>query len=299
MTGKAIFHNDDTSNLGGNMSFDQLVRYYSKPLEPIPTMMHHKGSLRGEVKAVLFDVYGTLFVSAAGDISIAREAADRKSDAVKNLLGKFGISRDASSLQTVFFEAIDHEKKRLEGQGIDYPEVVIEAVWKKVLGVDDDTVIKRFALEYELIVNPVFPMPHARDVITALKRKKIILGIISNAQFYTPYLFSALMGGAPRDLGFNEDLLFFSYSFGYGKPSFFLFERAAERLAEYEVRRDQIIYVGNDMLKDIYPSTAAGFQTVLFAGDGRSLRLREDDDRCVGVAADLVITDLLQLMDYL
>ena len=281
------------------MSFDHLVRYYSKPLEPMPTEMRRAGEVRGDIKAVLFDVYGTLFVSAAGDISIAREAADRNVEAVEHLLGQFRIDRDASSLQTVFFEAIGREKKRLKQQGIDYPEVVIETIWKEILGIDDDTVVKRFALEYELIMNPVFPMPHAREIITALKKKDLTLGIISNAQFYTPYLFSALMGDSLQALGFNDDLLFFSFEFGYGKPSLFLFERAAKHLDDYGMRRDQIIYVGNDMLKDIYPAAAVGFQTVLFAGDNRSLRLRKDDDRCAHIVADLVITDLCQIIDYL
>jgi putative hydrolase of the HAD superfamily len=284
---------------GGYMSFDHLVRHYSKPLKPLPTDVQPVGALRGDVRAILFDVYGTLFISEAGDISIARDAADRNVEAVEDLLRRYHIGKDAESLQAVFFKAIEEEKHRRERKGVDYPEVVIENIWKDILDIDDDAVIKRFAMEYELVVNPVFPMPHAADLLAALKRKAYVLGIISNAQFYTPYLFSALMGHSLASLGFDEDLLFFSYAFGYGKPSLFLFEQAAERCESYGVSRDQVVYVGNDMLKDIYPAAAVGFQTALFAGDGRSLRLRYDDDRCAGLTADLVITDLLQIMEYL
>jgi putative hydrolase of the HAD superfamily len=49
------------------------------------------------------------------------------------------------------------------------------------------------------------------------------------------------------------------------------------------------------MLKDIWPATQLGFKTALFAGDGRSLRLREDDERCRAVQPDLVIDHLSQL----
>lgn len=281
------------------MSFDHLVRYYSKPLEPLRTDVQPGGVLRGDIRAVLFDVYGTLFVSAAGDISIARESADRNLGKVEDLVRRYGVGRDAESLQAAFFAAIEREKQQRERDGVDYPEVVIERIWKDILSIDDDDVIKRFALEYELIVNPVFPMPHAKELLAELKRTAFILGIISNAQFYTPSLFSSFMGHSPAALGFNEELLFFSYAYGYGKPSLFLFERAAERCEGYGLSRDQVVYVGNDMLKDIYPATVVGFQTVLFAGDGRSLRLRRDDDRCAGLTADLVITDLLQMMNYL
>jgi len=53
------------------------------------------------------------------------------------------------------------------------------------------------------------------------------------------------------------------------------------------------------MLNDIYPANAIGFQTALFAGDQRSLRLRTDDPRCVNLKPDLVLTDLAQLLKYI
>jgi len=53
------------------------------------------------------------------------------------------------------------------------------------------------------------------------------------------------------------------------------------------------------MLNDIYPAQKVGFQTALFAGDKRSLRLRNDDPRCKNLKPDLVITDLIQLLDHI
>jgi putative hydrolase of the HAD superfamily len=53
------------------------------------------------------------------------------------------------------------------------------------------------------------------------------------------------------------------------------------------------------MLNDIYPAKNAGFNTALFAGDARSLRLRKDIPECKTLSADLVITDLIQLLDYI
>jgi putative hydrolase of the HAD superfamily len=47
------------------------------------------------------------------------------------------------------------------------------------------------------------------------------------------------------------------------------------------------------MRNDIVPAARVGFQTVLFAGDRRSLRLRENDhslDR--SVVPDLIVNDL-------
>jgi putative hydrolase of the HAD superfamily len=73
---------------------------------------------------------------------------------------------------------------------------------------------------------------------------------------------------------------------------------AAQKIAEKGVSPASVLYIGNDMLNDIYPARQTGFKTALFAGDERSLRLRSDDPRCRGLRADLVITDLSQLNAY-
>jgi putative hydrolase of the HAD superfamily len=62
------------------------------------------------------------------------------------------------------------------------------------------------------------------------------------------------------------------------------------------IRHDEVLYVGNDMLNDIMPANSVGFRTALFAGDARSLRLREDEPSVRGSTPDLVVTDLLDLV---
>jgi putative hydrolase of the HAD superfamily len=99
-----------------------------------------------------------------------------------------------------------------------------------------------------------------------------------------------------QDLGFDKDLLIYSYRFEMAKPSTVLFEMAAEKLKERQIAPLSVLYLGNDMLNDIYPAKLVGFQTALFAGDRRSLRLRDDQACCKNLKADLVVTDLGQLI---
>jgi putative hydrolase of the HAD superfamily len=61
----------------------------------------------------------------------------------------------------------------------------------------------------------------------------------------------------------------------------------------------QTLYVGNDMLKDITPASRIGFRTALFAGDARSFRMRENDERVKDFQPDLVVTELTQLLQVL
>jgi putative hydrolase of the HAD superfamily len=281
------------------MSFEALIQRYSKPLATVPTTCARKGKPGFRARAVLFDVYGTLFISKAGDIGVAKREAEKCLEEISLLFQNYGVKEDAPSVLDKFFDEIQGEKDSLREGGVEYPEVVIEDIWKKVLKIDDREKMRRLAIEYELIVNPVYPMPNLKEMLSACRKRHILMGIISNAQFYTPHLFSALLDGTLEDLGFKNELLFFSYRLGYGKPSVDVFERAAGELERQGVPREQALYVGNDMRKDICPAKEAGFQTALFAGDARSLKLGENDARCGDIVPDIVITDLLQILDNL
>ncbi|MBN2845702.1 MAG: HAD family hydrolase [Deltaproteobacteria bacterium] len=281
------------------MSFEALIQRYSKPLDAVPTTCTRKGKPGFGARAVLFDIYGTLFISKAGDIGVAKQEADTSMKEIAALFQRYGVKEDARSVLEKFFDEIQGEKDRLRKKGVEYPEVVIEDIWEKVLKINDGEKMRCLAVEYELIVNPVYPMPNLKEMLSGCRRRQVLMGIISNAQFYTPHLFSALLDGTLEDLGFKNDLLFFSYRLGYGKPSIDVFESAARELEREGVPRDKALYVGNDMRKDICPAKEAGFQAALFAGDARSLNLRENDARCEGIDPDIVITDLLQILDYL
>jgi putative hydrolase of the HAD superfamily len=101
------------------------------------------------------------------------------------------------------------------------------------------------------------------------------LGLISNAQFFTPLLFDAFFGKSPEELGFDPRLLCYSFEAGEAKPSPALFKMAVDGLKSRGISPDAALFVGNDMLNDIYGAAAAGFKTARFAGDPRSLRLRK------------------------
>ncbi|MDI6688302.1 MAG: HAD hydrolase-like protein, partial [Desulfobacterales bacterium] len=164
---------------------------------------------------------------------------------------------------------------------------------------NDQGTARKFAAMFEMIINPVYPMPNLKEMLFACKKSQILLGIISNAQFYTPCLFDWLLDSNLKKLGFHPDLTLFSYKSGHAKPSPFMFQSALERLKRLNVPANSAVYIGNDMLNDIYPAKKAGFNTALFAGDTRSLRLRKDVAECKTLSPDIVITDLIQLLDYI
>jgi len=280
------------------MGYAKRISEYIRPLSPLPTSMRPGGRLTQPIQCVMFDIYGTLFISAAGDISVA-EKTSPQARGLQGLLQKFDIRKTPQDLIADLVRAIEGEHRRLIADGIDYPEIRIDQIWKKILDGEDLATARRFAVEYELIVNPVFPMPNLEKTLTVCREQNLTMGLISNAQFFTSLLFEWFLDGGPQDLGFHPELIFLSYQLRHAKPSPVPFEKAAAALNAMGLRPPDCLYIGNDMLNDIYPAKQLGYQTALFAGDARSLRLRTDDPRCVNLAADLILTDLSQLIAHI
>ena len=126
-------------------------------------------------------------------------------------------------------------------------------------------------------------MPRLEETVNALHGSGRELGVVSNAQFYTPLVLSAF----PQtgwNLGlFDEEICAWSYKVREAKPSERLVKCALEKLEERKgIAPAEVLCVGNDMLNDVLPASRLGCRTALFAGDGRSFRPREDDPRVLG-----------------
>ena len=279
-------------------AYKQMMAPWVRPLAPIPAQVTLETTLATPVRAVLFDIYGTIFISASGDIGDFSTNPDLAT-LIKALLSDYNISKNPETLRRQLVQAIlsDHETRKK--QGVDFPEVRIDQIWQQVLNVEDMAMVRQFAVAYEMIFNPVYPMPGLQDIIQTLKNKNISMGIISNAQFFTPHLFDLFLDGFPEELGFDPDLIFYSYEYGYAKPSRFLFDLAAKNLFSKGLDPEETLYVGNDVEKDIVPARKTGFKTCLFAGDQRSLRTGNANINLETLKPDAVICDLKQIADMI
>jgi len=280
------------------METNDLISKYITPIFPLPTSLKQQGKLKEKVEAILFDLYGTLFISRSGDISMAKKKSPHM-EKFEKLLQQFGIKKESQTVLKRFYAAIENQHDILKKKGVDFPEVEIDQIWMRVLENDNLKTVREFAVQFELLTNPVYPMPHLEKLLSACQDSNVLMGIISNAQFYTPYLFNWFLDSNPEDLGFHPDLILYSYKFGVAKPSTLMFRVTAEKLKNMNIPAHSALYIGNDMLNDIFPAKNVGFKTGLFAGDARSLRLRKNDPKCKNLSVDLVITDLVQLLDYI
>jgi FMN phosphatase YigB (HAD superfamily)/glycosyltransferase involved in cell wall biosynthesis len=274
-------------------------------IKPIATGVEPRlGRLPG-IKAVLFDIYGTLLVSSSGDVGTDPQFEDQQSrndDRLERMLLDLGLSLSAAA--ELLTSTIFDEHQQLRKAGIPYPEIDILALWYSILAthaskdVSSDRVAE-IAMRFELLKNPVWLMPGFRQCLAALQQAALPVGIISNAQFYTAPIVEALAYTSLEQLGFQPKLSHFSFRFGRAKPDQFLYKLAAESLKRFHIEPSEVLYVGNDVTKDMIPAKATGFATALFAGDQRSLRCGEHGDPHHHHSVDRIITDLSQINSLL
>jgi putative hydrolase of the HAD superfamily len=290
-----------------------LIRDSASPMTPVPAPplppdyeeLVYPGGRPAPIpgiRALIFDIYGTLFISEAGDIGAGPGYMRGNLD---SLALRVGGAYTGEELKEYFRSAVSKTHEELFAK-TPYPEVRVEEIWAGFLNAGGTGTAgfpasetggfaispEELAVRYELAVNPVYTMPGVSETIGALKEAGLVLGLISNAQFFTPLLFDALLGASPACLGFDPHISIYSYETGEAKPSPALFAKAKARLLSLGIAPEAVLYVGNDMLNDVYAASSSGFKTLLFAGDGRSLRLREDNRLVRNVRPDAVIRSL-------
>jgi putative hydrolase of the HAD superfamily len=286
------------------------LRRHAKPLAPIPTSQTARLTPLPDIRAVLFDVYGTLFVSASGDIGVG--STEARALALGGSLNELGIPADSKTARraaAALVEAVAQAHAHLKKQGREYPEVDIREICLQVLGnlqeeglisnEPDRGLCEPLAVEYECRINPTWPMPGVAETLGHLRRRKIALGIVSNAQFFTPLLFPAYLDQSLQTLGFDPALCVWSYVHLEAKPSAELFRTPLQVLSRRAIAPARTLYVGNDRINDIWPAARMGLKTALFAGDRRSFRPRTEESRGREEREDILLTELPQLLEVL
>jgi putative hydrolase of the HAD superfamily len=286
-----------------------------EPMEPIPTGLKANYYRDATIKAVLFDIYGTLLISSSGDIGKAELSPQNMQMALEagniKIISSSDITLDSILCDFEYTIKICHQEARKND--IPFPEVDILSIWeivlihakrRKLIAYNGDADIMRLTCTFEFLSNKVYPMPGMQSVVKKIGDLGMPVGIISNAQFYTPVIMNYFL---TNTISLNESVQFFdpeltvfSYKLGMSKPDIRLFQELVPVLKKkYQLLPEQILFIGNDKHKDIFGAKQVGFKTALFAGDRRSLRLHSNETGLQSVQPDFVITELPQIEEIL
>ncbi len=245
------------------------------------------------IQMVVFDVYGTILHTRMGEISILEKSNTTVLD-IPELALQLDIQKTQQALQHLILE--QHTLSKTNNH-IDYPEVDIVHIWQtysqqeplfaKTLSKEEAMIC---ALRYELSVNPVWAMPHAFHTLLRLQKAGYALGIISNAQFYTPLILETIY---PQWHELQFETCTWSYQHRIAKPSLTLYQRFLQQ-STYNAK--SILYIGNDKSKDIIPAKKAGMCPLLYAGDSSSYRPYSPDLDTIEHTCIVSLDEILTLL---
>lgn len=289
------------------------IKDLTHPLSPIPTAYDNKLTPLNGVRCIAFDFYGTMFISGVGDIGIDKNNKEESIGIIEQALRQSGFAiankKAGKRAKKLFEQKIKSHKAAARRNGVDHPEADIRVIWKDVLqkltaenyinGTLTEAEVQRFAIEYEFRMNEVWPFPGLASLLQSLVDSKQTLGIISNSQFYTPLTFEAFLGERPEAFGFESNLLVWSFKTGYKKPSQHFYSLFLQSARQRDISPKEILYIGNDLHKDIYPANALGMKTALFIGDKRSIRHEANEHKREQYKPDIIIDDLMQIQKCL
>ncbi|MBB3206893.1 putative hydrolase of the HAD superfamily [Rhodopirellula rubra] len=281
-------------------------------LEPLATDMQPRLSRLDGIRVVVLDVYGTLVISGSGEVGTAEDKRETEDDS-NPVTDPISIAASAAGVTNLGqLPTMQRVRARIERvnqsrlfETNPRPEIEILDIWRAEWVeagrpdiASDPPLVCEIAARVESIANPTWPMPGAADALQTLHARGLLLGIVSNAQVFTIPLVEDLIGG-PLESCFELNLCHFSNRYRASKPGPLMFDRLVRELARRNIAPEQAVYVGNDMLNDVFAAKNAGLKTALFAGDARSLRLRQDHASCADLSSDVVMTSWNHLVECL
>jgi putative hydrolase of the HAD superfamily len=282
---------------------------FKRELEPVDYQSHEE-KLHG-IRAVIFDVYGTLINYWRAEFSNPEAQKKVFFTAFRAVADRFGFipflqkmnepEAPEKTLYDLYNGLITLSHEKAVQKGLSFPEVKTEDIWgmimlmlkrhgydpKQTLPVDTEELPRYCAFCYNFHAFGRTLYSGVTEALLSLKKQNIVLGILSNAQFNTPIdLTLALRDqsrGAVEDINelFDHDLCYFSYEYGVAKPDLLLFRKLFDALYEYQILPSQTVFIGNDLSLDIDPAAKAGMRTALFTGDRSSLFLHGKEETVV------------------
>lgn len=209
------------------------------------------------IKGILFDLYGTLI-----DIE-TDEGMEEIYRGIAHFLTYHGVHLHRWEVRDHYYRIMRQQRDQ---SGEEYPEIIVEDIW--------DTLLKeqgmrpasaRFRLTTILAQlyrgisrKRLYPYPGAKETLDTL-RGTYHLALVSDAQpcFARPEIRAVGLEG-------YFDPVVISAEYGFRKPDPRLFQAALEWLG---LSTREVIFVGNDMHRDIFGASRLGIKTIFLASN--------------------------------
>lgn len=277
------------------------------------------------IKAVTWNVYGTLLTIADGQLLLQHPQAIRMQVAMEKTIHEFNMwssmTRRPGEPWEYFLPKYNSavEDARLTGgwQKGDFPEVNSAHVWRKLIDMlskkdfaydvdrygDWDELAEKVAFFFQRCLQGIQGAKSALRVVTEVAAAGLKQGLLAESQ---PYTLAQLLRGfeeqgrlPPLTDVFSPGCLILTHELGVRKPSASLFQLSRARFAQLKLEPEEVLYVSSRLTDDLAVAKQYGFRTALFAGDKLSLKASAADCKDPALKPDRLLTKLDQIRGLL
>jgi hypothetical protein len=308
------------------LSLDQYAAYLVTrglpwPAPPVPEPAKAKPKLPAlrDLKAVLWNVYGTLLAIPFGELLFEHPQPLIMDVALEKTISEFkmwgSMSRKPGQPSVYMRHLYSHEllqQKAVTGSER-FPEILSERIWdaliKKLFQKEYqfDTGFygslneysKKVAYFFHASLQGTAAQPEAATAVKLVADVGLLQGLLADGQCFTGVQLAR--GLKDQDPEVNADALLpselrvLSCEVKARKPSDTIFRPALAALAANGIRPDEVLHVGTKLARDIAPAKRLGMKTALYAGDRSALEAAPDQLKDAAHRPDVLLTELGQI----
>ncbi len=293
------------------------------PPKPDPVKAKPHLDYQPGVRAVLWNVYGTLLAIPFGELLFEHPQPFVMSMALEKTIAEFkmwaSMSRkpgQPSEYMLHLYKAELDDHRLAPSPGERYPELQAFKVWegliKKLFQKDYqfdagfygslNEFARKVAYFFHASLQGTACYPGAADALKAVADMGLVQGLLGDGQaFTTVQLRRGLdaQGGPRLESVIPPELQVLSYDVRGKKPSERLFQSALDQLKKRGIGPAEVLHVGSRIDKDLAPAKRLGMKTALFAGDRASLAATPEQLKDPATKPDVLLTDLRQIADVI
>jgi len=275
-----------------------------------------------EIRAVLWNVYGTLLAIPGGELWFTHPEKFVMDVALDKTVQEFKMwgsmsrkpGQPAEYLGQMYEKALD-EQRLVPGGGERFPEILSERVWewiiKKLLQKEYrfdagffgalNELSQKVAYFFHASLQGTACYEGAAAALRAVKNAGLAQGLLADGQCFTRVQLQR--GLARQDVNaklddlLDPDLCVLSCDVRGKKPSERLFKQALATLGQRGIASGEVLHVGSRMQQDVIAARRMGMRTALFAGDRASLQATPEQLKDNGTRPDVMLTELQQIAE--
>lgn len=292
------------------------------PAPPQATPVKAKPHLvKLDVRAVLWNVYGTLLAIPQGELLFEHPTAFIMSNALDKTIQEFKMwasmsrkpGQPSEYMQTIYAQILAEQRTGPPGER--HPEACSERVWEAILkrlfqkdykfdagffgSLNEYS--RKVAYFFHASLQGTSCYEGAAVAMRHVREAGLAQGLLGDGQCFTAVQLqrglSAQDDSAGLDDLLSENLTILSCDVRARKPSERLFRQALDVLVAQGISADEILHVGSRLEKDLVPARRLGMKTALFAGDKASLQATPEQLKAN--RPDVLLTSLDQIQEIL